>query len=37
MNAYRKIKFTTPAQTAGTIAGIAGLYAAMLATIILFI
>jgi hypothetical protein len=37
MNAYRKIKFTTPAQIAGQIAGIIGLYAAALAIIIFFI
>lgn len=37
MNAYRKIKFTTPAQYAGYIAGIIASAAAMLAAIILFI
>ena len=37
MNAYRKIKFHTPGQIAGQIAGILGLYAGFIAAIILFI
>ena len=37
MNAYRKIKFTTPAQYAGYIAALTGLYFAMIAIIIIFV
>jgi hypothetical protein len=35
MNAYRKIKFTTPAQTAGYIAGIIASAAGLLVTLVL--
>lgn len=35
MNAYRKIKFTTPAQIAGQIAGIIATAAATLAALVL--
>ena len=34
MNAYRKIKFTTPAQTAGYIAGIVASAAGLLAALV---
>lgn len=34
MNAYRKIKFTTPAETAGAIAGIIASAAAILGALV---
>jgi len=34
MNAYRKIKFTTPAQYAGYIAALVGMYATMIVVFI---
>jgi hypothetical protein len=36
MNAYRKIKFTTPAQYAGYFAGIIATAAGLLAALVLF-
>lgn len=36
MNAYRGIKFTTPAQTAAQLVALVGIYAAIIAAFIIF-